>query len=196
MSDALLPQDVEAELLRRWREPHRHYHGVSHLRDGLAVLDELGAGDLERMAYWCHDAVHTNDSPSDELASAELARRLLGPFVTPGEVDEVCRLVLATISHSPAPGDERAARVVDADLHGLGLPWERYLANVEAIRAEVPGLPEEVWRERRESFANRLLARDRIFSTEAARERWEEAARSNLSRELWWACQEADGVVP
>lgn len=192
MTTGLLPEGVAAELLRRWREPHRRYHGVQHLTDGLAVLDELGAGDLERMAYWCHDAVHTNNTPSDELASAELARRLLASYVTPYEVDEVCRLVLATISHQPAEGDERAARVVDADLHGLGLQWERYLANVAAIRAEVPGVSDEVWRQRRKNFAKRMLARDFIFATQAGRERWEEAARTNLSRELRWTCQEAD----
>lgn len=120
MSDGLLPDDVEAELLRRWNEPHRRYHGVSHLRAGLAVLDDLGAGSLERMAWWCHDAVHSNNTPSDELASAELARRLLAPHLTPGEVDEVCRLVLVTVSHQPAEGDARGARVADATCTASG----------------------------------------------------------------------------
>ncbi|WP_197511770.1 hypothetical protein [Tessaracoccus coleopterorum] len=35
-------------------------------------------GPLERIAFWFHDAVHTSTSPADELASAELARELLG----------------------------------------------------------------------------------------------------------------------
>ena len=183
MSDGLLPDDVEAELLRRWNEPHRRYHGVSHLRAGLAVLDDLGAGSLERMAWWCHDAVHSNNTPSDELASAELARRLLAPHLTPGEVDEVCRLVLVTVSHQPAEGDARGARVADADLHGLGLQWEAYQANVKGIRAEVQ-LPAELWRERRAAFVNKMLARDFICSTPLGRERWEEAAKQNLKREV------------
>lgn len=179
-----LPEEVAAELLARWREPHRRYHGVSHLTDGLEALDLLGAGDLERLAYWCHDAVHTNTSPQDELASAEEARALLAPHLPPTEVDEVCRLVLITISHAPMDGDQRAARVADADLHGLGLTWERYLANVQAIRAELPGLTPEEWWARRRAFAERMLARPRIFATELGRERWERSARANLEREL------------
>lgn len=180
----LLPPDVAADLLSRWRGPHRRYHGIAHLEDGLAVLRALGAGDLEMMAYWCHDAVHTNNSPADELASAEVARRLLAPHLTPAEVDEVCRLVLVTVSHLPVEGDERGARVADADMHGLGLPWKQYLANVDAIRAELPRLGEGDWRARRRAFVERFLAREFIFATAIGRERWEAAARANLAREL------------
>ncbi|GAA4891275.1 hypothetical protein GCM10025789_05100 [Tessaracoccus lubricantis] len=180
----VLPAGVAAELLARWQEPHRRYHGVTHLDDGLAVLEQLGGGDLEKIAYWCHDAVHTNSSPTDELASAEVARALLAPHLTPGEVDEVCRLVLVTVSHLPAPEDERGARVADADLHGLGLPWDAYVANLAAIRAELPGLSDAGWRERRQAFAARMLQRPHIFATEVGRQRWEVTARDNLEREV------------
>lgn len=189
VNDGLLPEEVAADLLRRWAEPHRRYHGLSHLQDGLAVLAELGAGDLELTAFWCHDAVHRDDSPSDELASAEVARRLLSGHLAPREVDEVCRLVLLTISHRVAPGDERGARVVDADLHGLGLPWEAYSANLEAIRAEMPGVSENQWRGARLAFAERMLARESIFATPLGHRRWEQVARANLEREAKSACQ-------
>ena len=47
----LLPDDVALELLRRWAEPHRHYHGTSHLVDGLHALEVLDGGRLERIAF-------------------------------------------------------------------------------------------------------------------------------------------------
>ena len=102
-----LPDAVRDELLARWREPHRRYHGESHLRFGLAVLDELGAGDLERIAFWCHDAVHTNTTPDDERASATLTRQLLAGHLAEADLREVERLVLLTATHPPRPGDAR-----------------------------------------------------------------------------------------
>ncbi|MFT3887812.1 MAG: metal-dependent phosphohydrolase [Arachnia sp.] len=179
----VLPEPVAAGLLVRWREPHRRYHGLRHLADGMAALDRLGGGRLERVAFWFHDAVHTGSSPADEGASAELARRLLADAMSASEVEEVCRLVLITAAHDPEPGDRAGGRVADADLHPLGSSWESYAANLAAIRVELPGLTEGEWAERRRAFIARLLGRDRVFATGLARDLWEEQARRNLERE-------------
>lgn len=180
----LLPDAVVDELLRRWSEPHRHYHSETHLRAGLAALDRLGAGPLERIAFWFHDAVHSNTTPSDEEASADLARRLLVGHRSPSEIDEVRRLVLLTASHRPAADDLPGARVCDADLSPLAAPWEQYVASVAGIRAELPRLDDDRWRDGRSAFLEAFLRRDRLFWTPLGRQAWEEAARANMSREL------------
>lgn len=182
-AEGLLPDHVVAELLARWAEPHRRYHAKSHLRDGLAALDLLQAGRVERVAFWFHDAVHHNSSPGDELASAALARDLLRDLPA-AEVDEVCRLILVTVDHAPSPDDEAGARVADADLHGLGLPWERYCVNVAAIRAELPALGPAEWVERRRRFVERMLSRDSVLNTPKGLALWEHQARDNLRGEL------------
>lgn len=179
-----LPDDAVSGLLSRWSEPHRRYHGPGHLAAGLRALDELGGERLERIALWCHDAVHTMTSPDDEMASAEVAREVLAGVLPAGEVDEVCRLVLLTADHRPGRGDRRGARVCDADLHALAAPSGDYAANADAIRAEMPGVSDEEWRQRRLAFARSLLARSSIFATDAGRSRWEQAARENLRREI------------
>src|SRR5690606_41538168 len=65
------------DLLRRWREPHRRYHTVEHLRAVLDAIDELAhhADDpaAVRFAAWFHDAVYAGRPGEDERASAELA---------------------------------------------------------------------------------------------------------------------------
>ncbi len=179
-----LPEDVVADLLRRWSEPHRRYHGLGHLADGLAVLDVLGAGKLERTAFWFHDAVHTMTSPDDEMASAAVAREALAGVLPAGEVDEVCRLVLLTAEHWPDREDQRGARVCDADLRALAAPHSEYVANRDAIRAELPGISDEEWQRQRLAFARSLLARPSIFATDVGRSRWEQRARENLRHEI------------
>lgn len=179
-----LPDDVRSALLERWREPHRDYHGVTHLESGLRHLDELGGTDVERIAFWFHDAVHTNTTPDDELASVAVARELLDGVLTPAQVDEVARLVLITIDHRPEPGDDAGARISDADLAGLALHWEGYRRNVAGIRFELPHVDDAMWRVGRSAVLERLLAGQWLFHTDHGRRHWEPAARANLQREL------------
>ncbi|NLE98797.1 MAG: metal-dependent phosphohydrolase [Propionibacterium sp.] len=179
-----LPDDILDDLRTRWNEPHRDYHGIAHLETGLSYLAELGGSEIERVAFWFHDAVHSNTTPDDELASAELARRLLDGVITPAEIDEVARLVLVTITHNPDPRDAAGARISDADLAGLALPWERYQRNVEGIRFELPHVTDAQWRVGRSAVLERLLGGERLFHTDYGAQHWEERARANLQREL------------
>src|SRR5699024_10927067 len=114
----LLPGVPETgeELAARWGEPHRVYHGPSHLRDVLDRLDLLAAAGepvdrAVRLAAWFHDAVHTGISPADEHASAALAAELLGPVLEPAETAEVVRLVHLTARHDP-PADDVAGQLL------------------------------------------------------------------------------------
>ena len=98
-------------------------------------------------------------------------------------IGEVCRLVLLTVDHSPERDDPAGARVADADLQGVGLPWESYVANLEAIRAEHPGISPGDWATRRRRFVSRMLERDTVFHTAEGLALWEHQARVNLLRE-------------
>ena len=78
-------------LLRRWREPHRRYHDVTHLGEVLgrrhAVRGErrspTGTGG-RALAVWFHDAVYAVDSPdTNEAESAALASEALTRLGTP-----------------------------------------------------------------------------------------------------------------
>ncbi|MGV8847670.1 HD domain-containing protein [Tessaracoccus sp.] len=180
----LLNDEVAAELLHRWAEPHRFYHSATHLADGLAALDLLGAGRLERMAFWFHDAVHTNSTPQDEEASARLVAQLLGPYESGATIAEIQRLVLLTAGHHTESGDVAGQRVCDADLSALGADECTYGSNVDGIRAELPRLSTEEWLLGRSAFLTRFLERERFFATVVGHELWESRARSNVQREL------------
>lgn len=180
----LFPDAVAAELVRRWSEPHRHYHGITHLVHGLHVLDALEASPLERIAFWFHDAFHFNNTPRDEQVSAGLAGVLLDGVLGPADVRELQRLVLLTTSHQPLAGDGPGGRLCDADLSGLAAPWPQYQANTSGVRAEFAHLGENQWRHGRSGFIDRVLARETIYHTPFGRREWEQPARSNLRREL------------
>lgn len=181
---ALLPGPVVEELLRRWAEPHRQYHSTTHLSTGLDALAVLGGERLESIAFWFHDAVHSNTTPADETASAALVGQLMAGHLEAGEIAEVERLVMLTAGHRTDRLDLAGQRVCDADLSGLGADEATYRHNVVGIRAELPHLSDAQWVAGRSQFLSHFLERDHFFATDAARSMWEERARANLRNEL------------
>lgn len=185
--ESLLPgsQQLGQELLTRWSEPHRRYHGLQHLSWALQALAELGGtARTEQLAIWFHDAVHAGTPGSDEQASADLAVRSLGEAGLPvPDVAEVARLVLVTRDHAPNQGDAAGARVSDADLAILGAEPADYLASVASLRAESPGVSEDTWRNERLAGLAGLLGGAPLFHTAEGRGRWEARARANLAAE-------------
>jgi predicted metal-dependent HD superfamily phosphohydrolase len=185
------PEPYGEDLIARWSEPQRHYHGVDHLEAVLGRVDELaphsnGAdADTVRLAAWFHDAVYRPDRSENEERSASLAKRaLLEAGVGTGRTDEVVRLVRLTVTHDPEPGDADGELLCDADLAVLaGTPAE-YAAYAAAVRREYAFVPEERFRAGRAGVLRQLLGLPELFRTSYARERWEDAARRNLTTEL------------
>ena len=180
--------DLGRELLRRWREAHREYHGPAHLLHVLEALDRLT--DVREhpelvLAAWFHDAVHEGRAGQDERESAELARELLSAQGWPEETaGRVAELVLVTAHHDPDPEDEDACLLVDADLAVLGGTPEEYLRYREAVRREYAGVADEQFRAARAEVLSALRELPRLFHHPAAVELWEDRARQNLDGEI------------
>ncbi|MFI9641675.1 metal-dependent phosphohydrolase [Micromonospora sp. NPDC051925] len=180
-----------ADLLARWREPHRRYHTERHLRTVLDLVDRHAdlADRPERVALaaWTHDAVYDPRAAGDanERASAALAGTLLtGLGVPAATVAEVRRLVLLTAGHTVTPGDRDGALLCDADLAILATPPEVYDVYAAAIRAEYAHVPEPDFRAGRAKVLDGLLALPTLFRLSPLADRWESPARANLGREL------------
>ncbi|MFB9545577.1 HD domain-containing protein [Micromonospora sagamiensis] len=179
------------ELLARWREPQRHYHTVTHLTAVLDVVDAYAGHadrpDLVRLAAWCHDAVYDPHATGDanERDSAALAGTLLTTLGMPaGAVAEVRRLVLLTAGHGVAPDDRDGALLCDADLAILGADPQRYDDYAAHVRREYAHVPEPAFRAGRVRVLAGLLALPALFRLPEPAQRWEAAARANLTREL------------
>ena len=194
LGPACSPADARrtaADLLRRWREPHRRYHTADHLRATLDAVRELPApADLDTgavdLAVWFHDAVYAGRPGDDEEASAVLAERLLpGLHQPPHRVAEVARLVRLTARHDPTPDDVAGQLLCDADLAILAAPDSRYRAYADAVREEYAHVPDAVFRAARAQVLRGLLERPgALYRTDAARRLWQARALGNVRAEL------------
>lgn len=177
------------DLLDRWSEPHRHYHGCTHLLSVLESLDLLTEPmDPPRtvlLAAWFHDAVYAGIPGQDEEESARLAEDRLRAVGLPAvEAAEVARLVMLTSDHRPGPGDGAGALLCDADLSVLGGEPDEYARYLTAVRQDYAHVGDADFTAGRAAVVRRLLELDPLFHTPRAKELWLDAARRNLEGEL------------
>ncbi len=181
--------DVRDELVAAYDDASRGYHDTLHLAEVLARLEELATSGTAYdvtpvvLAAWFHDAVYDGERDAEER-SAAWAEEVLPGLVDEATVAEVARLIRMTESHRPEEGDANGRALSDADLGILAAPAERYDAYAAAVRTEYAHLTDEVFTEGRRAVLADLAGRDRLFHTVHGHERWEDAARANLAREL------------
>lgn len=178
-------------LVARHATPGRHYHDLDHTTTVVdTVLDLHQDGDdwaIAVLGAWFHDAVYEPTAPpgANEGRSAVFAVEVLGGLGAAAvAVGAVARLVCLTAGHVPAPGDRVGALLLDADLAVLGADDARYDAYVAAVRREYDHVDDAAWRDGRRRVLRGFLDRRSIFTTAAGVERFESAARGNISREL------------
>lgn len=188
--EELLPRngDLAEELLRRYAEPHRHYHGLGHLSDVLDRIDEFATAKHDlftvRLAAWFHDAVYAipPGQISNEEASARLAIRTLGRSgFEQEEIGEIARLVRLTETHRPAGSDPDGELLCDADLAILAAPPEKYRSYVAGVRQEYARLSDEEFASGRLEVLRSFGGRE-IYRTTAGRKLGPHAQR-NLTTE-------------
>jgi predicted metal-dependent HD superfamily phosphohydrolase len=177
------------DLLDRWSEDHRRYHGCTHLLAVLEALDLLAdPADPPRtvlLAAWFHDAVYRGIAGQDEEESARLAEERLADAGLPAsDVEEVARLVRLTSDHRPESGDDDGALLCDADLSVLGGEPEPYARYVAAVREDYAHIGDADFAAGRAAVVRHLLELDPLFHSDRARELWLDAARRNLQGEL------------
>ncbi|MDN5724433.1 MAG: hypothetical protein L0G99_00690 [Propionibacteriales bacterium] len=185
--DTLLPGQPELgrDVLRRWSEPHRHYHTTEHLAHVLAMINELtmiNERELTevRLAAWFHDAVYVIGAPDNESASAALAANALDGLVQ--RPDEVARLIMVTADHRPRPDDRSGALLCDADLAILASAPAAYDNYVAQVRAEYAAVADDAFTAGRLTVLTALRAEE-LFHTERGRA-LRTQARANLDREI------------
>lgn len=177
---------VWSKLERRYSEPHRFYHDRQHLAHCLEQLD-LANGlidepDQVEMAIWFHDIINDPGDAENERRSAEYFHRLAVGVMDQSLIDRVGALILVT-THRQAPSDPDQQFICDIDLASFGCPWECFLRDSSAVKAEFSGTEEEYYRGKK-AFLRAMLARPRIFLTDFFNERYEQQARENIHRLL------------
>lgn len=177
------------DILARHTEPHRRYHDVSHLETLFALLaryaSHLSPGSAPRLAVWWHDAIYDSSSQDNEARSAALASRDLKHLGASGpRTREAAELIRRTRNHWEGASAGDGDFFLDADIAILGAEPDVYDAYVFAVREEYKFAPDAAWRAGRSAFLKSILARPRVFRTEAFETAFGNAARSNIEREL------------
>ncbi|HET6293221.1 MAG TPA: hypothetical protein VFG33_07600, partial [Kribbella sp.] len=206
--DRLLPhaQPLGEDLLARYAEQQRHYHTQQHLTEMLATIDELADladdPDTVRLAAWFHDAIYDPqaDPGENEEVSAQLAELELSAYgVDADRVAEVGRLIRLTAKHDCEPDDANGAVLCDADLRILSLAADRYDEYAVGIRQEYAHVSDRDFARGRMTFLQNLAGTS-LYATSWGHEKWEQAARDNVARELAsWAPKAARpiaGLIP
>ena len=170
-----------------YREPHRRYHTVAHVEHCLhcfdLAADRMDEPDAVEMALWFHDAVYDVPTQGNELRSAELFAARAGGRGSERFRSTVHRLIMVT-EHREPPATLDESFIVDIDLSSFGLPWDEFLRDSLAVRAEFAMVPDAEFYPRHRKFTESLLARPHFCFTEFFRERHEARARENVERIL------------
>lgn len=181
------PTGSFAELVSRYREPHRHYHNAEHILAALKHFDAFKAlamrPALVEYALWLHDVVYDSRAGDNEAKSADLAEQFLVAAGLPELANETRRLIMATTHTAPSGADD-AGLVVDIDLSVLALPPADYAAYTRAVRREYEWVPEDQFRAGRCKVLGTLLSMLSLYSHPTLIAAWEFRARANIQEEL------------
>lgn len=178
-------RDTFDSLRAAYSEPHRAYHTAEHLSACLRHLDEAadsaGAPDEIEIALWFHDAVYKTRAQDNERRSARWAVDFLGSAGASKDVTgRVERHIIAT-EHSAVPSEPDSALLVDIDLAILGSPADVYRVFETNIRREYKWVPGPLFRRKRAEVLSAFVKRPRIYATDRFHDRYEAAARRNLT---------------
>ncbi len=192
----MLRPDQLNNLLKRYAQPHRHYHSWPHIEVLLAwferVKDQLHHREAVQLAIYYHDAIYQVPGPpktSNEKASAVLLLNELSLTHEPEVLHFAAVMIEATEAHLiPEQLDpdqmNDCALFLDMDLSVLGAEPDIYDRYCEQIRAEYAVIPEELYRPGRAKILAGFLARDQLFFSDHFHLALENQARTNLTREL------------
>lgn len=179
--------EIYRELRKRYLEDHRQYHTTAHIAHCLKLFDlardEMDDPDAVEMSIWFHDVIYDASASDNEEKSAKFFLDTCGKDADPRFRAKVHDLIIVTI-HKELPLTKDEKFMVDIDLSSFGLPWDKFLKDSEAVRAEFQHMNDEEFYPTQKKFLESLVARKYFCFTEFFRTRHEENARKNIARYL------------
>lgn len=175
-------QKLLDNVLKHYSEPHRFYHNVSHLENGLRIyfglFDHIDRHTFYAWAY--HDIWYMPLSKYNEERSAHMLytdAQVLG--LDERETDWAVDMVMATKLNS-----ENWTVVNDMDLSVFGQPADIYNLYRTNIRAEYPLISDETFRAGRLHVLKQLTQRKPFFKRREFQELYGAQAEMNLLSEI------------
>jgi predicted metal-dependent HD superfamily phosphohydrolase len=171
-----------------YAHPVRAYHNLEHIEQCLGVFDAVRGLANERdeveFALWMHDCVFIAERSDNEERSADAAAMIAGLLGCRPEFTQRVRELIGVTRHHEVPSRGDAALVADIDLSILGQEASVYEVYRRAIHDEYSWAGEELFRQGRTAFLERMLDKARIYATDYFKKELESRARENMEREL------------
>lgn len=173
--------DVEGRFHHKWAHPLSMLQMAS-LHAG-EITSHRGVGRIIRT----HDVVYDSLKNDNEERSAQFAARLYAGTSDKDELAFILAGIRSTAGHVVPDGLPSAWRrdiaiILDLDLAILGADEEVFDQYDRNIRLEYAWATDEQWRVGRASVMRSFLRRTAIFVTPSFHDKFEGAARRNISR--------------
>jgi predicted metal-dependent HD superfamily phosphohydrolase len=178
------------EICRKYTGKKRYYHNLKHIESMLAQAkkyqNKIIDYDELLFAIWFHDIFYKSTSKKNEEKSAEFAKVALSKIsVNNINIDKIYQLIISTKAHKIIwQKDSDNQFMLDFDLSILGQNWESYKTYINSIRKEYSIYPDFLYNPGRKKVLENFLKRDSLFFTDFYKNRYEEKARENLSKEI------------
>eukprot|EP00698_Gefionella_okellyi_P001545 TRINITY_DN11472_c0_g1_i1.p2 TRINITY_DN11472_c0_g1~~TRINITY_DN11472_c0_g1_i1.p2 ORF type:complete len:221 (-),score=52.93 TRINITY_DN11472_c0_g1_i1:137-799(-) len=180
-----------------YTEPHRHYHTLSHLEDMFTLMHQHSSSIHNATAFslatFFHDVIY--ETKERAALSEQLSADAWDLFAQEAAMDSstmqlVHGYIMATKTHEATNTDPDLLLFLDIDLAVLARDDPGYDLYTQQIRQEYIQYNDEQYCKGRCAVMRKLLAQERLFKTDLFHARYNEKARSNVTREL--AALEAD----
>jgi len=176
--------DIEP-LLARLREPHRHYHNLTHVRHCLSIYDRgPRRDDVVELALWMHDAIYDPQARDNEERSAAWCSELAQDAGITAALSERARACILATRHRHIPTQPDECLTVSIDLAILGETSARFRRYDRDIRHEYAWVPLDTYRRERARVLRGFLDRPTIFPLPWFEQRHRSRTRLNLRKAM------------
>ncbi|EMS87125.1 HD domain-containing protein [Leptospira noguchii] len=157
------------EIEDHYREPHRYYHNLNHIKVLYYTLQEtrdiIQDWDSILLTMYYHDVIYDVSKNDNEEKSASLAEKRLHSISFPEKKISNCKSqILATKAHLQS-NDPDTNLFTDADLSILGQDWNIYSKYYKNIRMEYSIYTDEEYYKGRKKVLNYFLSLEKIYKT-------------------------------
>ncbi|MEM7193733.1 MAG: hypothetical protein AAF402_02200 [Pseudomonadota bacterium] len=178
-------------IIDQYQESARVYHSLVHIGHCLDQLDRVAdSGDFEpetiaraEMAIWMHDVIYSPGATDNESLSARYWQDVSADFASPEVRDQISEAINDT-THSGVPRSKLGKLVVDLDLSGMGLSFEKFMRDGVGVRRELSHLSDDDYLQGQNQFFERLIEKERIYHTDFFYNLYEASARKNITAVL------------
>lgn len=176
------------ELQEIYSEEGRFYHKFTHIEQCLAEFEPLRSipenPDAVELAVWFHDLLYDTTRTDNEERSAKVAVEVLNDWgINNGLSKKVTELILLT-KHTTMPQTKDGKTLIDCDLAILGVDPKKFGQYEQDVRKEYAWVPDRAYHAKRTEILQRILEKERIYSTEQMQEKYEKQARKNLTMSI------------